>query len=37
MASDSGFRVLWELFCMLLILYEMILIPFRLSFDDGQP
>lgn len=32
MAPDCTFRVIWDILCMILILYEMIMIPFRLSF-----
>ena len=33
-APDSDFRVIWDVLCMFLIIYEMIMIPFRLSFEE---
>ena len=33
-APDSNFRVIWDVLCMFLIFYEMIMIPFRLSFEE---
>ena len=34
MAPDANFRVIWDIVCMFMIIYEMIMIPFRLSFED---
>lgn len=37
MAPDCTFRVVWDILCMVLIFYEMIMIPFRLSFQEDIP
>jgi hypothetical protein len=34
MRPDQPIRVTWDIFCMFIILYEMIMIPFRISFAD---
>lgn len=36
MFPDSSFRVIWDIISMFLIVYEMILIPFRLSFENEK-
>lgn len=34
MPSDCNFRICWDICCMFIIFYELIMIPFRLSFED---
>lgn len=34
---DNRFRLFWDLFLMLLILYELLMVPLRLSFDFTEP
>lgn len=31
----SLYRIAWDVLCMILIFYAMMIIPLRLSFDDG--
>lgn len=33
---DCSFRITWDIFTMFIILYEIIMIPFRLSFEDDD-
>ena len=33
---DCNFRISWDIFTMFIILYECIMIPFRLSFEDDE-
>ncbi|CAD8152036.1 unnamed protein product [Paramecium octaurelia] len=33
LSPDSSLKLLWDFFCMILILYEIITIPIRISFD----
>jgi len=33
---DCNFRIGWDIFTMFIILYECIMIPFRLSFEDDE-
>ena len=33
---DCNFRIGWDIFTMFIILYEIIMIPFRLSFEDEE-
>ena len=33
---DCNFRISWDIFTMFIILYEIIMIPFRLSFEDDE-
>ena len=33
---DCNFRISWDIFTMFIILYEIIMIPFRLSFEDEE-
>ena len=33
---DCTFRMTWDIFTMFIILYEIMMIPFRLSFEDDE-
>ena len=36
MSSECNVRICWDLICMFIIIYELIMIPFRLSFEDDS-
>jgi hypothetical protein len=33
---DGIYKIFWDVLCMIIIFYEMIIIPLRISFENGN-